>query len=419
MKDEELKVLLKIDFPEIKGNEEKILAVCRAKNVEHNKRLKKITYVLSSFVVLTFIFVLSITLLNNRLPSDVVKINNSIAYLGSIYNNEAKMLEIVKIEKDIQTISEDNYAKIKMSKLSHETTLTVNNLKSSVKWSELFVIDEQYCGVETIVDFCNVSVAKINENSLIPSDAYEERINDVEFNKIFLSLVDIPYSEINSFEDDDVLLNMLRQELNEDDYRSPFYVMYDIQDNTNIEFMVHPSGYIVITIKKVLADEITIYKKYVSIVRVNYEDFGSLFDRENLKKYNLYKNYNIVMNGINIKNTNISSINFMSISENGSSSIAKIINDENDIDSIMFFINNENMLFDKEIYYVNSYDLSCVTIGIALKLSDGSTDNITCKISNEGVLKVKASNDLYIYYTDKNVIDYNALLACIKNLLYK
>lgn len=419
MEDKELKELLKIDFPEIKGNEEKILAVCKAKNVEHNKRLKKLTYVLSGFVVLTFIFVLSITLLNNRLPSDVVKINNSIAYLDSIYNNEAKMLEIMKIEKDIQTISEDNYAKIKMSKLSHETTLTVNNLKSSVKWSELFVIDEQYCGVESIVDFCNVSVAKINENSLIPSDAYEERINDIEFNKIFLILVDIPYSEINSFEDDNVLLNMLRQELNKDDYRSPFYVMYDIQDKTNIEFMIHPSGYIVITIKKVLAEEITIYKKYVSIVRVNYEDFGSLFDRENLEKYNLYKNYNIVMNGINIKNTNISSINFMSISENGSSSIVKIINDKNDIDSIMFFINNENMLFDKEIYYVNSYDLSCVTIGISLNLSDGSTDNITCKISNEGVLKVKESNDLYIYYTDKNVIDYNALLACIKNLLYK
>ena len=419
MEDNELKNLLKIDFPEIKGDEEKVLATCKARTTKHNKQLLKLTYLLSGFIVLAFISVLSIVLLNNRIPSDVARINNSIADLDSIDNDEEKMLEIMKIEKEIQVISANKRTKINMSKLSYETTFTVNNLKSSVEWSEFFVIDELYCGVDLIGDLSSVSVALINENSLSPNEAYEERINDVEFNNNFFSLVEIPYSEIYGLEDENVLLNMLRKELNVDDNHSPFYVMYDIQDKTNIEFMIHPSGYIVITIKKVLEEEMIIYKKYVSIVKVNYKDFEILLDKDNLKKYNLYKNYNTIVNVLNMEKLDNYSIDFLSISENSSSSVVKIIKDENDIDLIMSFINNENALFDKEIYYVNPYDLSCITIGIALKLSDGTTNNITCKISSEGVLKIKENNDSYIYYTDKNVIDYNALLVCIKNLLYK
>lgn len=418
MEDNELKNLLKIDFPEIKGDEEKVLATCKARTTKHNKQLLKLTYLLSGFIVLAFISVLSIVILNNRIPSDVARINNSIINLDKIENDEEKMLEIMKIEKDIETIPIDKKTKIDMSKLSYETISTVNNLKSSVEWSELFVIDELYCGVELIGDLSSVSVALINENSLSPNEAYEVRINDVEFNNNFFSLVEIPYSEIYGLEDENVLLNMLRKKLNVDDYHSPFYVMYDIQDKTNIEFMIHPSGYIVITIKKVL-EEMIIYKKYVSIVKVNYKDFETLLDKDNLKKYNLYKNYNTIVNVLNMEKLDNCSIDFLSISENSSSSVVKIIKDENDIDLIMSFIDNENVLFDKEIYYVNPYDLSCITIGIALKLSDGTTNYITCKISSEGVLKIKENNDSYIYYTDKNVIDYNALLVCIKKILYK
>ncbi len=418
MEDKELEELLKMNFPEIRGDEEKVLLACKKRKNKYNKILKSSIYVLSSFVVIASIIIMSILLINNRIPSDVEKINDAILSLDNIENDEEKMLEIMKIDKEIQTIDNDKLQNINNTKLLYEKNLTVNNLKNSVEWSELFVIDEQYFIVESIVDLSNVSVAKINENSLNPNEAYEERINDLDFNKSFLSLINVPYSEI-SLENDNVLINMFRKEMKSYDYRSPFYVMYDINEDSFFQFMIHPSGYIVITIQKLLEDKITLYKKYVSIVRVNYEDFELLLDKENLKKYNMYKNYNIVKNEMNIGKTDISSIDFLSIIENASSSIAKIINDKDDIELILSFINNDNMLFDKEIYYVKPYDFSCITIGISLKLSDGSTNNISCKISNEGVLKVRASNDPYIYYTDKNVIDYNALLACIRNILYK
>ena len=391
MSDERLEKLLEednINVPKTNFNSKEIISYCECKTRKITK--KRLIFSLSSFVLIGII-VLSFVLINNVMFSNVSKINNSIANLDSIDNDEEKMLEIMKIEKDIENISVKQQTKIDMSKLSYESAKTIKNLKSSVEWSVLFEIDEQYCDIGSIGDLSNVLVAKINENSLRPSDAYEERINDAHFNKSFLSLVDVPYSEINSLEDDNLLINMFRKELNEDDYRSPFYVMYNVNDYNFFEFMIHPSGYIVITNKKLLEDEITVYKKYVSIVRVNYEDFAILLNKDNLKKYNLYKNYNIAIDELNINKIDISSIEFLSVSENGSSSIVKIINDKNDIDSIISFINNENVLFDKEIYYVNSYDLSCITIGIALKLSDGSTDNISCKISNEGVLKLKTN----------------------------
>lgn len=420
MEDKELEELLKLDIPNIEGNKDKVLEACKARNVENNKKLTRRIYYIPSFVVLFIITILSIVLLSNRESIDISKINKAIDNLEYIDNDEEKMIAIMNIEKDIQNVSADKQEKINIDKLMYANNITVNNLKNSVEWDELFVFDEQYRNVESIVDLRNESVAKIIINGLMPTKAYEERINDIKFNKSFFSLVDIPYSEINILEEDDnVLLNMFRKASKAGDYRHPFYVMYDIQDNTNIEFMIHQSGYIVIRVQKVLEDEITICKKYVSIVRVNYEDFEILFDKDNLKRYNSYKNYNILLNVLIMEKLDNCSIYSLSIIENSSSSIFKIIKDENDINLIMSYINNENVLFDKEIFYVNPYDLACITIGIALELSDGSIDHIVFKVSNEGVLKVKASNDLYIYYTDKNTIDYNALLACIENFLHK
>ena len=83
MEDEELKELLKIDFPEIKADENKVLAVCKARNTKYNKQLMKLTYVLSSFVVLAIVAVLSIVLLNDRIPTGVTNPNDKIEIVRS------------------------------------------------------------------------------------------------------------------------------------------------------------------------------------------------------------------------------------------------------------------------------------------------------------------------------------------------
>ena len=416
MGDEELKELLKIDFPEIKGDENKVLTGCKASYDKYNKKITGLAYTLSSFVIIVCIVILSIVLINNK-ANDVIRINKSIDSLARINDDETKMLRIMTIEKELLNVSAVKKENINISKLSYEKTVTVNELQQSVEWNDFFLKDGQYCTLESVNGLREASIARVVGDALKPTSSYERRINDGIFNEYFFDLVDIPYSEIVDL-DDEELINMFRNHTTENDNRLPFYVMYGAPDDTFFEFMIHPSGYVVISVRKPLDDKMAMYKKYVSIVRINYEEFNELLSKDNLEKYDLYENYNIELNIIDSNHLDTDFIEFLSISENFASSTAIIVENKDDINLIMSLINGTNVLFAKERYNISAYDLSCITIGIAIKTSDGSMESIVCKVSNEGILSIKTHNDPYIYYTDKGKIDYNALALCIKEIVY-
>ena len=68
----------------------------------------------------------------------------------------------------------------------------------------------------------------------------------------------------------------------------------------------------------------------------------------------------------------------------------------------------------KELYYINSYEMSSINIGIVAKSEDGMIDNWTCSVSNEGILYIKPYESQYVYYTNKECVDYFGLLEYIK-----
>lgn len=241
MEYDELKKLLKIDFPEIKGNEKKVLAACKARERKYNKQLIKLTYFLASFVVLTVIAVLSIVLLNNRVPNEVAEINDAIADLGSIKSDEKRMLEIMEIKKDIQNISADKQKKINMSKLAYETNTTVNHLKNSVEWNGCLNTNNSYVTLENI----------LNHNEIIEISMIKGRYSLLRFiststlfNDGLLLLFDLPYIDI--IDKSESFQNEYKDVLGTDYNNEYTFYLMDNDESESVVIRVYDSGYVLI-----------------------------------------------------------------------------------------------------------------------------------------------------------------------------
>ena len=270
MKDEELKELMKIDFPEIKGDENKVLSACKARNDKYNKQLIRLTYVLSSLVVIAVIVVLSVVLLSNRIYSDVAKINNSIDNLENIDNNEEKMLEIMKIEKEIQTISPDKQSKINMSKLSYETTTTVNNLKGSVEWGDRLnseILSYSFTEITNNFEIKELYAIK-GLNSAFRIQVSKKELIDLLTSYFYLPYIDVVNNKEIFYEEYALLLNG-----NSKDY-CVFQVIFDGNTSESLfNIHVYGSGYVLLTETIKDGDSETILNMYISLIPLDYSDF--------------------------------------------------------------------------------------------------------------------------------------------------
>ena len=283
MEDNELKNLLKIDFPEIKGDEEKVLAICKARTTKHNKQLTRLLCALSGFVVVVMAIVLSITLVNSRVPNDVARINNSIINLDKIENDEEKILEIMKIEKDIETISINKQTKIDMSKLSYETGKTINNLKSSVEWKSTLLQGEEY---NELSDYCNL--ADVYEINMVRSfSSIDEKIDDQNIINDLLRFFDLPFIEIVN--NRETFYEDYKEELSGDykDYYSISLKYYGMDENESIKINLYGSGYVFVVINERIGDgTYDVINKYslVSLVPIDFDGFSEFVSYENLNR---------------------------------------------------------------------------------------------------------------------------------------
>jgi len=270
MEDEKLKELLKIDFPEINGDKEKTLAVCKARNIQNNKQLTRFAYVLSSFVVLVLVSLISVLLFNNRIPSDVTKINNSISELKNIEDDEEKMLTIMKIKKEVQSISEDKRKKINMSQLSNEISITSNNLKSSAEWSNNLNNEELFYTFTEITN--NYEIKELYAikglNSRIKIQISRKELIDLLASYFYLPYANIISSKETFYEEYSDILNG-----DDSDYCN-FHVIFDDSNNNSLfNIHVYGSGYVLITTTIKGSGNETITNMYVSLVSLDYMSF--------------------------------------------------------------------------------------------------------------------------------------------------
>ena len=191
MEDKELEELLKLDIPNIEGNKDKVLEACKASKNKYNKRMIKLTCVLSSSVIVIAAIILGIILINNK-TNTIAKINRSIDNLEYIDNDEEKITKIIEIEKDIQTISADKQEKLDLSKLSYEKNTAIDNLKKSARWNDCLNLNTSYISLDKI----------FNQNEIVNIRMMEGRYSSViwtvdkAFYKDLLSRFDLPYIDI-------------------------------------------------------------------------------------------------------------------------------------------------------------------------------------------------------------------------------
>ena len=245
--------------------------------------MKKYIVCLLVVVVLTIITVLSIVLLNNRIPSDVAKINDEIADLENIDNDETKMLKIMQIEKEVQTISVDKQAKINMSKLSYETTHTVSKLKNSLEWSECLSVSDSYLRLNSISEYFD-HIEKI-EMMAGRYSSVKVRINDSSFIEGLFGLFELPYVDI---EERDSFWDEYEKLLIGDQRMNYHFICKTSNENITILIDVYESGYVVIGVNERIGDDVydVVGRKLaISLIPLDTAEFWNYISYDNLKKY--------------------------------------------------------------------------------------------------------------------------------------
>jgi len=298
MEKEKTKSLLKTNTQKPEGEEEKIIAANNSGKTKYIRRLMGFTCALLSFVVISIIAVLIIVLLNNRTPTDVAKINTSIANLANMDSDEERILEIMKIEKDIQSISSDKQSKINASKLSHETSSTINKLKESVEWKDHINNDEKYYLLWSIIN-CDLINRIEFRKERFGSEMWI--CNNEDFYNDLLTILDLPYTN---------LLDNFSDELTQtfSDYSNFYSFTLHLKNNELVDLGVYNGGYVKICIKGTDDEEqkYRIKNCYVSLIKLDTSKFYSFMDDNNLSKYNIessvisliVSNYSLAMNSV-------------------------------------------------------------------------------------------------------------------------
>ena len=411
MEYDELKDILKLDIPKPSKDFNKLLNACKRNQFNNNRFL--LSFVLDSLVVVC-ILVLGIVLFSNKVPNNVIQINNSIENLRKVDNCEDKLMEIMRLRREINTISSTNQSKIALKELAYEETNTVKELKQSVDWKNYFKAESSYSTLEMIGDFSESKKYRVIGDVLRPLTTYERRINDSQFNADFISLIDVPFAEIVEELDGNRIVNTLRENTNVGETRAPYEVMTIVNNNIILEIMIFPCGYIVIRNMTIVDNRLAINNEYISLISVDYNEFYDLLSKENLANYNFDYGYEEQVELFTNDYLMTHTIDSLTFHLDAASSLLTIVNDENSINTFLSFFNIEKEMYAKELYYINSYEMSSINIGIVAKSEDGMIDKWSCSVSNEGILYIKPYESQYVYYTNKECVDYFGLLEYIK-----
>lgn len=284
MNDIELIELIKKDasyMPDIKWDSKEILRVSKEKE---KKNRRKISRFVCSLSVLSFIFVVvfSVILINKN--NNIKRINNSIENLVCIKSNEDRMIEIMKIDREIKLNYQNSLSKISIDELELATYETVKQLKQSFEWENTLEQDEDYKELSEYFSLYNSYEIYMIRSAF--SSIYEVIHNKNIINEL-LSYFDLPFTEVvmnreTFFED-------YKEELSGSykDFYSISLKYYEMDENESVRIDVFGSGYVFVVINERIGDETyDVINKYllVSLVPIDYDEFSEFVSYENLNK---------------------------------------------------------------------------------------------------------------------------------------
>ena len=379
MEDEELKELLKIDFPEIKGDEEKTLAVCKVR-YKHNKKVTRLTYALSIFVIIACVGILSIVLINNK-TNDVIRINKAINNLERIDNDEERILKIMEIEQTIQSISVDKQTDVNISRLSSVTASTVSNLQRSVEWNECIDKNNNYALLNDAIvkdEIIGISFA----NGINGDQWYTQ---DRDFIDGLIKLVELPYANVI---DKDPFLDNYWDMLG--DYGTSLYIRcHSNNDMGFITINVYQSGYVVVRVyNKVSSDlyyNIEFESIMVSLIHLELDMLIRYLDEGiSASAVNRYEN---------VKYESIEKDNVMSIVVYYGDELFDVIDESNCINK---FLNNFKNIELKEIQVISN-STSSLQVDYTKEYL-----NMLEELENAYMIEIQYANDEYYFYIGEN-----------------
>lgn len=229
---------------------------------------------------------------------EVIKINESINTLENIEDDEAKLLKIIEIKREVNAIYDKKIDDVKMKDLERQEKNTVTNLKRVLGGDECIESSEESCSlIESIINVNDIKGIDIHKHRF-SSEMWT--CNNEMFYRDLLSLFNLPYVDMeNNFTDEFALaLN------NYNDYYN--FTIY-LSSNKLCEIGVFNNGYVKIQTKGMIEE----YQQYglkdcfISIIRLDVDSLYRLVEEENLAKYNA--NVSIVSLLTSIYNNGMSS----------------------------------------------------------------------------------------------------------------
>ena len=272
MENDELKELLQNDVPEVDYDSKAILHRCKQENNKFRIHKQKISYVLSS-IITVLIIVFSIVFIYYKNNKEIRDINNAINNLEKIESDETRMLEIMKIENKVTTLSDVKRNNINLSKLSLETKTTTIELKKAVKWNDELNNQVNYYSFDEITlkqKVEEVYVKKGKESNIT------FRITNELSNNLIKS-IDIPYIDI--INNQDTFYNDYESELsgNTNDYCNIQVYFRDNINETFFNIYVYGSGFVLIKETKLIDEEEVLIKAFISLIPLDYPDFKKTY----------------------------------------------------------------------------------------------------------------------------------------------
>lgn len=382
-----------------------------------NKKNKRLVngIILISLIAILFagLFIFGSLFFYNK---DIRTINKSIENLQEIKNDEERMMIIVKLRKDILNLSSKKKERVNNDKLEFYAINTSLSIKESVEWNILLKDDCLYNSINSISLCENIGILNAVKETVMPLNIYKVIVTDEKSDYNFKNIIDIPYFEISSPENDNGLDEMLNKN-NDSLNRLSYSLISVINDQAYLEFKIHSSGYIILSVEKILDGSINVINKYISVIRIDYEYLASLFENNNLEPNCMDNDSSDEYIFLDNDYIYVCAIKFVSTNEGAASSICKIVRDINDINLLMSYLCDKNALFDKIIFDYDPYYMDCINIGIDLEKNDGNSIDLLCEISRDGIFSLRIAGDSYRYLTDKKVVDYDGLLKSIRSLL--
>ena len=285
---------LKLDYNTIKEDVSKLVhnEVGMYPHKKTKVLLKKAFYIGFVGIVLLSLtlFIIFINNNGNNLDNERIdSINNSISNLDNIEDDEQRMIEISKIDKQIQDLPEEEQKSINSLTLDMAAFTTANALRDNVKWNNYLSNDVAYFRLENIVD-----LNKINTVTLGDLAGYEDNnthiIENKEKIKGILELIDVPYSSLINdadLESDEANLENVKNAIEMDcdlSLATNCFLKGDLSTDEHIDIYIYSNGYVLIKIYSIGYEGKNEINSYASLVKIDYNIISNVLNEESLEK---------------------------------------------------------------------------------------------------------------------------------------